>query len=89
MNELLKPTRVLTGYIPTGEGLRAVGNAVVQLKQTKPSIIYLLDRMSSLSSQRFLKFVDLYFKRSWEILASCTFLQTSSPYIEKCYHLQQ
>ena len=47
LNELLMPTRVLTGYIPTGEALRAVGDIVLQLKQTTPDIIYLLDRMSN------------------------------------------
>lgn len=59
LNEILMPTRVLTGYIPTGELLRAVEEKIVQLKRTKPSITYLLDRMSSLSSQSFL-LADLY-----------------------------
>jgi len=45
LNGLLKPTRVLTGYIPTGDALQAVRNMIVQLKQSKPGIIYLLDRM--------------------------------------------
>jgi pyridoxine kinase len=48
LNGLLKPTRVLTGYIPSRDVLRAVGNVIVQLKQTKPDIIYLLDRVLSL-----------------------------------------
>jgi pyridoxine kinase len=62
LNELLMPTRVLTGYIPNGEVLRAVGNIVAKLKETKPGIIYLLDRMSSLSFQCYPKFIDLIFQ---------------------------
>lgn len=49
LNELLMPARVLTGYIPGAEALQAVQNIVTQLKHSKPSIIYVLDRAFSLS----------------------------------------
>ena len=54
----MKPTRVLTGYLPTGEVLRAVENVLVQLKQTKPGIIYLLDRMLSLFLLAFVDYIS-------------------------------
>ena len=47
LNELLMPARILTGYIPGAEALRAVQNIVTQLKHSKPSITYLLDRAFS------------------------------------------
>ena len=43
-NELLMPTRILTGYIHGADTLRAVESIVKELKQTKADIIYLLDR---------------------------------------------
>ncbi|PPQ70846.1 hypothetical protein CVT24_001053 [Panaeolus cyanescens] len=42
-NELLVPTRLLTGYIPGSEALRAVEKLAIKLKHTRPSMIYLLD----------------------------------------------
>ncbi|TFK39690.1 bud site selection protein 16 [Crucibulum laeve] len=42
-NELLMPTRLLTGYIPGAEALSAVSQLAKKLKHAKPSLIYLLD----------------------------------------------
>ncbi|CAA7265187.1 unnamed protein product [Cyclocybe aegerita] len=42
-NELLMPTRILTGYIPGAEALSAVEKIASKLKHAKPSVIYLLD----------------------------------------------
>ncbi|KDR80863.1 hypothetical protein GALMADRAFT_241344 [Galerina marginata CBS 339.88] len=42
-NELLMPTRLLTGYIPGAEALSAVEKLACKLKHSKPSLIYLLD----------------------------------------------
>ncbi|KAH9479249.1 Putative pyridoxal kinase C6F6.11c [Psilocybe cubensis] len=42
-NELLRPTRLLTGYIPGAEALSAVEKLAKKLKHSKPSLIYLLD----------------------------------------------
>ncbi|KAF9528947.1 bud site selection protein 16 [Crepidotus variabilis] len=42
-NELLRPARILTGYIPGGEALSAVKELVAKLKHQKPTIMYLLD----------------------------------------------
>ncbi|KAG5643057.1 hypothetical protein DXG03_001614 [Asterophora parasitica] len=42
-NELLAPTRLLTGYIPGAEGLSAVAGLARKLKKEKPELIYLLD----------------------------------------------
>jgi len=47
LNELLMPARILTGYIPGAEALRAVQGIVTELKHSKPSITYLLDRAFS------------------------------------------
>lgn len=65
-NELLMPTRLLTGnpiffapqfkvlspnhilgYIPGADALSAIHKLAEKLKQRKPNLIYLLDRMSS------------------------------------------
>ena len=46
-NELLMPTRLLTGYIPGAEALTAVAQLAQKLKATKEGLIYLLDRTSS------------------------------------------
>lgn len=43
-NELLMPTRLLTGYIPGAELLSAVERIARKLKKEKPDLIYLLDR---------------------------------------------
>ncbi|EKM81556.1 hypothetical protein AGABI1DRAFT_105107 [Agaricus bisporus var. burnettii JB137-S8] len=42
-NELLAPTRLLTGYIPDAESLSAVNRIVQKLKEERPGLIYLLD----------------------------------------------
>ncbi|KIK04610.1 hypothetical protein K443DRAFT_92818 [Laccaria amethystina LaAM-08-1] len=42
-NELLMPTRLLTGYIPGAEALTAVAQLAQKLKATKEGLIYLLD----------------------------------------------
>ncbi|KXN91122.1 Putative pyridoxal kinase C6F6.11c [Leucoagaricus sp. SymC.cos] len=42
-NELLLPTRLLTGYIPGAESLSAIGRIAKKLKEEKPEVIYLLD----------------------------------------------
>ncbi|KAJ3854280.1 Ribokinase-like protein [Lentinula lateritia] len=42
-NELLCPTRVLTGYIPNAEALTAVASLVEKLRKQNPELIYLLD----------------------------------------------
>ncbi|KAF8159288.1 Ribokinase-like protein [Crassisporium funariophilum] len=42
-NELMMPTRLLTGYIPGAEALSAVEKLVKRLKETKDELIYLLD----------------------------------------------
>ncbi|KAK0188443.1 Ribokinase-like protein [Armillaria mellea] len=42
-NELLSPTRLLTGYIPGAEALTAIGQLAAKLKKRKPELIYLLD----------------------------------------------
>ncbi|KAJ2911951.1 hypothetical protein MD484_g8465, partial [Candolleomyces efflorescens] len=42
-NELLLPTRLLTGYIPGAEALSAVERLASKLKHSRPSLIYLLD----------------------------------------------
>ncbi|KAG6868053.1 hypothetical protein C0993_007912 [Termitomyces sp. T159_Od127] len=42
-NELMIPTRLLTGYVPSAEGLSAVANLARKLKSERPSLIYLLD----------------------------------------------
>lgn len=46
-NELLMPTRLLTGYIPGAEALTAVAQLAQKLKATKEGLIYLLDRTFS------------------------------------------
>ena len=46
-NELLVPTRLLTGYIPGAEALIAVAQLAQKLKATKEGLTYLLDRTSS------------------------------------------
>jgi pyridoxine kinase len=43
-NELLMPTRLLTGYIPGAESLSAVERITKKLKAEGPGLIYLLDR---------------------------------------------
>lgn len=48
LNELLMPTRVLTGYIPGAEALTAVQALAWKLKDKKHDLIYLLDRASKL-----------------------------------------
>ncbi|KAF5362554.1 hypothetical protein D9756_002126 [Leucocoprinus leucothites] len=42
-NELLMPTRLLTGYIPGAESLSAIRQIVEKLKREKTELIYLLD----------------------------------------------
>ncbi|KAJ4474923.1 Ribokinase-like protein [Lentinula aciculospora] len=42
-NELLRPTRLLTGYIPDAEALTAVSRLAENLRKKKPELIYLLD----------------------------------------------
>ncbi|KIY72037.1 Ribokinase-like protein [Cylindrobasidium torrendii FP15055 ss-10] len=42
-NELLRPSRLLTGYIPGAEALSAVHNQAVKLKHHNPDLIYVLD----------------------------------------------
>ncbi|PPQ73004.1 hypothetical protein CVT26_014680 [Gymnopilus dilepis] len=42
-NELLRPTRLLTGYIPGAEALSVVEKLATKLRQSKPDLIYLLD----------------------------------------------
>jgi len=42
-NEMLAPTRLLTGYIPGAEALLAVERIAQKLKKTRPDLIYLLD----------------------------------------------
>ncbi|KAH6915743.1 bud site selection protein 16 [Coprinopsis sp. MPI-PUGE-AT-0042] len=42
-NELLFPSRLLTGYIPGGEALAAVENLAKKLTSVRPGITYLLD----------------------------------------------
>ncbi|KAF9563606.1 bud site selection protein 16 [Agrocybe pediades] len=43
LNELLLPTRLLTGYIPGAEALSAVAKLACKLRRSRPSMIYLLD----------------------------------------------
>jgi len=43
-NELLAPTRLLTGYIPEATSLIAIQQFVEKLKQRRQKLIYLLDR---------------------------------------------
>ncbi|KAJ3853696.1 Ribokinase-like protein [Lentinula lateritia] len=43
-NELLRPTRVLTGYIPDAEALTAVARLVEKLRKQNPELIHMLDR---------------------------------------------
>ncbi|KAK2464041.1 hypothetical protein APHAL10511_003985 [Amanita phalloides] len=42
-NELLRPTRLLTGYIPGGTSLSAVADLARKLKSQNPHLIYILD----------------------------------------------
>ncbi|GLB41565.1 putative ribokinase-like protein [Lyophyllum shimeji] len=42
-NELMVPTRLLTGYVPGAEGLSAVAGLARKLRSEKPDLIYLLD----------------------------------------------
>ncbi|KAI0339686.1 bud site selection protein 16 [Trametopsis cervina] len=42
-NRLLRPERLLTGYIPGGEALSAVADLVHKLRESTPDLIYLLD----------------------------------------------
>ncbi|KAK7685751.1 hypothetical protein QCA50_011097 [Cerrena zonata] len=42
-NGLLKPERLLTGYIPGAEALFTVKQRVTQLRERKPTLVYLLD----------------------------------------------
>ncbi|KAF8647760.1 hypothetical protein AX16_006595 [Volvariella volvacea WC 439] len=42
-NELLFPTRLLTGYIPGAEALSSIADLARKLKQEKPELVYLLD----------------------------------------------
>ncbi|KAG2011990.1 bud site selection protein 16, variant 2 [Coprinopsis cinerea AmutBmut pab1-1] len=42
-NELLLPSRLLTGYIPGAEALTAVEKLASKLKHVRPNMIYLLD----------------------------------------------
>ncbi|KAK7445117.1 putative pyridoxal kinase [Stygiomarasmius scandens] len=43
LNELLNPSRLLTGYVPNAEALTAVAEVASKLKKQKPDIIYMLD----------------------------------------------
>lgn len=47
-NEILSPTRLLTGYIPGAEALLAVERVARKVKKTRRDLIYLLDRTSYL-----------------------------------------
>ncbi|KAJ7272597.1 bud site selection protein 16 [Mycena haematopus] len=42
-NQLLLPSRLLTGYIPGAEGLLVVADLVEKLRSEKPGLIYVLD----------------------------------------------
>ncbi|KAF9479560.1 bud site selection protein 16 [Pholiota conissans] len=42
-NELLMPTRLLTGYIPGAEALTAVERLACRVKHARPNLVYLLD----------------------------------------------
>ncbi|KAJ3576551.1 hypothetical protein NP233_g364 [Leucocoprinus birnbaumii] len=42
-NELLMPTRLLTGYIPGAEALSAIAKIAEKLRKERPEMIYLLD----------------------------------------------
>ncbi|KAG8901798.1 putative pyridoxal kinase [Tulasnella sp. 403] len=42
-NGLMRPSRMITGYIPGGDALRAVVNIVRKQKATFPELVYLLD----------------------------------------------
>ncbi|KAG8980897.1 putative pyridoxal kinase, partial [Tulasnella sp. 427] len=42
-NDLMHPSRVLTGYIPGSEALKVVAELVKELKASKPSLPYILD----------------------------------------------
>ncbi|KAG8950022.1 putative pyridoxal kinase [Tulasnella sp. 424] len=42
-NGLMRPVRVLTGFIPGSEALKVVAELVKQLKTTRPSLPYILD----------------------------------------------
>lgn len=44
-NELMNPSRLLTGYIPNAEALEAVKELAERLLKQKKDLIYLLDRM--------------------------------------------
>jgi pyridoxine kinase len=44
LNELLDPSRLLTGYIPNAEALTSVAQLVTKLRKQRPDIIYMLDR---------------------------------------------
>ncbi|KAG6829728.1 hypothetical protein H0H92_003687 [Tricholoma furcatifolium] len=43
LNELMGPTRLLTGYVPGAEGLSAVAKLARKLKSEKPDLMFLLD----------------------------------------------
>ncbi|KAF5338054.1 hypothetical protein D9758_014259 [Tetrapyrgos nigripes] len=43
LNELLEPSRLLTGYVPNAEALTSVAEVATKLKQQRPEIIYMLD----------------------------------------------
>ncbi|KAH0583110.1 Pyridoxal kinase [Termitomyces sp. J132] len=43
LNELMIHTRLLTGYVPSAEGLSAVAKLARKLKGERPNLIYLLD----------------------------------------------
>ncbi|KAJ3735116.1 Ribokinase-like protein [Lentinula guzmanii] len=43
VNELLSPSRLLTGYIPNAQALTAVARLVGKLRKRQPDLIYLLD----------------------------------------------
>jgi pyridoxine kinase len=43
-NGLLRPDRLLTGYIPNAESLNVVASLVAKLRKSNPGIIYVLDR---------------------------------------------
>ncbi|KAI0791930.1 Ribokinase-like protein [Abortiporus biennis] len=42
-NGLLRPERLLTGYIPSGDALLAIKDLAVKLRERNPDLLYLLD----------------------------------------------
>lgn len=88
-NELLLPTRILTGYFHGAEIMRAVENVIKDLKQTKPDIIYLLDRKRALFFLIMIQIIYVFWSgngRFWASLCSCRGLTSISRNITACNH---